>query len=315
MKYVRQQVTEFLSTNIPEPVPEYSPSTTYIYESGEPTNDSLVRVGSFIYRSLINDNQDNDPLDPDNLRTKWVRWAPSNAYSMLDMKSATKTTVQSTDTVIEDIIVEVAYTYGMDTLVIGNYASDGFLVEMIDGSDNVLWSYTQGGNLNEDVIDYWTYTYSEYGYEADRALMVNLGSFTNTVKIRVTLYGQLEQPTECGYLVIGEGVEMGKTLRNVKFNFNSFTLKQFDDFGTATIIKRAIQDITDFETVIDSGMVPTMKRRIKSVYDDVVAFVVDESENSEYENLITLGTVQDASVIHDNHVESVITWSIVEIVA
>lgn len=307
MKFLKQQIDTLLTTNITESVAEYNPATTYTFESGEPTSASLARVGSYIYRSLVSNNTGHHPEET--LNTKWVKWAASNAYSMLDMKSGTKTSLN------DDIVVTFNWTRDDDTVVIGNYSGDYVKVEVLDTLDSVLWSYETQSTINEDVTDYWSYIYSDYGFEVNRAVMVSVPATLNPEKCRVTIYQHATENTECGFLVAGNAVSMGCTLIDVSFNFNSFATKEFDSFGTANIVKRAIQDISDFETMIDSVEIPTMKRKIKDIYDDVVVFIVDDSEESKYENMITLGTVQDASVIHSNPSKSTITWSVVEVVS
>ena len=71
-------------------------------------------------------------------------------------------------------------------------------------------------------------------------------------------------------------------------------------------------DLVDFETVIPVGDLVQTKRKIKEVYDDIILFVLDESESSDYENLLTLGKVQTAKPVYSNSVEATITWSIFE---
>lgn len=307
MKFLKQQIDTFLTTNITESVPVYNPATTYTFESGTPTNASLARVGSYIYRSLISGNLGNHPET--NLNTKWVKWAASNAYSMLDMKSGTKTSLNG------NIIVTFDWTRDDDTVVVGNYDASYIRVEVLGALDAVLWTYDTPSTINDEVTDYYSYIYADYGFEINRAVMINIPTTLDPVKCRVTIVQHLTELTECGFLVAGNAVTMGSTLMDVSFNFNSFATKEFDTFGTANIVKRAIQDISDFETLIDSFEIPSMKRKIKEIYDDVVVFIVDDSEVSKYENMITLGTVQDASVIHSNPVKSTITWSIVEVVS
>ena len=109
---------------------------------------------------------------------------------------------------------------------------------------------------------------------------------------------------------------MGETLYGVNFKFNSFATKEFDAFGTLSVLKRGVQDIVDFNTVIqhtEKGLMTT-KREIKEVYDDVIAFILDTSETSQYENMITLGTIQDANVVLNNGTVYNIAWSVIEVI-
>ena len=105
---------------------------------------------------------------------------------------------------------------------------------------------------------------------------------------------------------------MGMSLMQPKFSYNSLTTKEISSFGNLDIKKSFIQDIVDFETVIASTYLPRMRRELKKIYDEIVLFVIDERDVSEYENLMTLGVIQDASVVLENNVESVISFSLVE---
>jgi phosphoribosylamine--glycine ligase len=81
-----------------------------------------------------------------------------------------------------------------------------------------------------------------------------------------------------------------------------------------TEIKWIPTDLVDFETVISSSYLPRMRRELKKIYDEIVLFIVDERDISPYENLMTLGVIQDASVLLENNVESMMTFSVLEAV-
>ena len=105
---------------------------------------------------------------------------------------------------------------------------------------------------------------------------------------------------------------MGMSLMGVKFGYNSLTTKEISEFGNLIVDKSFIQDIVDFETVVNSKYLPMMRKELKKVYDEIVLFIIDERDNSPYENLMTLGVIQDASVMLENNIETVMSFSIIE---
>ena len=107
-------------------------------------------------------------------------------------------------------------------------------------------------------------------------------------------------------------MDMGMSLMQPKFSYNSLTTKDISTFGNLDIKKSFVQDVVDFETVIASTYLPRMRRELKKIYDEIVLFIIDERDVSEYENLMTLGVIQDASVVLENNVESVISFSVIE---
>lgn len=174
----------------------------------------------------------------------------------------------------------------------------------------ILYTQLETHDNHEDVLDYYSYMYSEYSINIDRSKKYDI--LPSGSNIRLTLFNEVAQDAECGFLVSDEAVDMGHTLYGIDFSFNSYSTKDVDEFGIMTITKRGIQELLDFETSISSNSLPTMKRKIKNVHDEIVTFILDPSEDSVYENIITLGTVENVSTVLSNPVATTIAWSIHE---
>jgi len=303
MQILKQKITEFLDSNIAETIPAYNPTTTY--DAGDE-----VLVGSYTYKSLIDGNVGNEPIKTQNV--KWIKWGVSNKFSMLDLAANTKSVLSG-----DSLVVEFTQNT-MDTIVIGNYEASTITVEIFDNLGTLKWSYDTTLSLNEYVNDWWDWTYEDYNYEVDRALMIKLGFLDRDATVKVTFNYDplLSSQTACGYLIGGNAVDMGHSLYGVGFKFNSFTTKSFDTFGTFSMKKRSVQDLVDFNTIVKLNKKPlmTLKREIKAHYDDIVAFIVDETAESRFENIITLGIIQDASVALNNGVIVDVAWSVAEVI-
>lgn len=306
MQYVKQEITEFISTNLTDDFAEYDPATTYILETDNNnlTDASVVRYGAYYYRSLTNNNVGFDPITYENI--KWIKYGVSNKYGMLDLSAQSKSIFEG-----GDLTVTFAQNK-IRTLGIGNYEAETITLEVLDSDGiTVLWSSNTESTVNDNVTDYYTYIYENYNYIVDRAVKFDIpieGSF-----IRVTFNKQVDATrTACGFIVGGVAISMGETLKNIKFSFNSFATKELDAFGKLTIDKRAVQDLIDFETIIDSGELQNMRREIKKIYNDIIMFILDENDTGNYENLLTLGVIQDSSVLLDNDIQATITFSVME---
>ena len=305
MYYIKQELTEFTSTNLTDSYPDWSPTTTYIVEPDNAlTSASVVRYGSYYYRSVTSTNLNFNPETYSNI--KWVKHSVSNKYAMLDMSSNSKSVVVGGD-------LTVTFLQNQSSILgIGNYEADYITIEILapDGV-TILWTYDTPSNINANVYDYYDYIYEPYNLDQDFTTKVNLplqGRYVRMTFHRLPLTGN----SACGYLIVGNPVYIGMSLMGVKFGYNSLTTKEISSFGNLDIKKSFIQDIVDFETVIASTYLPRMRRELKKVYDEIVLFVIDERDVSEYENLMTLGVIQDASVVLENNVESVISFSLVE---
>jgi len=305
MYYIKQELTEFTSTNLTDSYPDWSPTTTYIVEPDNAlTSASVVRYGSYYYRSVTSTNLNFNPETYSNI--KWVKHSVSNKYAMLDMSSNSKSVVVGGD-------LTVTFLQNQSSILgIGNYEADYITIEILapDGV-TILWTYDTPSNINANVYDYYDYIYEPYNLDQDFTTKVNLplqGRYVRMTFHKLPLTGN----SACGYLIVGNPVYIGMSLMGVKFGYNSLTTKEISSFGNLDIKKSFIQDIVDFETVIASTYLPRMRRELKKVYDEIVLFIIDERDVSEYENLMTLGVIQDASVVLENNVESVISFSLVE---
>ena len=305
MQYIKQELTEFTSTNLTDSYPDWSPTTTYIVEPDNAlTSASIARYGSYYYRSVTSANLNFNPNTYSDI--KWVKHSVSNKYAMLDMSSNSKSVVVGGD-------LTVTFLQNQSSILgIGNYEADYITIEILapDGV-TILWTYNTPSNINANVYDYYDYIYEPYNLDQDFTTKVNLplqGRY-----VRMTFHRlPLTDNSACGYLIVGNPVYIGMSLMGVKFGYNSLTTKEISSFGNLDIKKSFIQDIVDFETVIASTYLPRMRRELKKIYDEIVLFVIDERDVSEYENLMTLGVIQDASVVLENNVESVISFSLVE---
>ena len=79
-----------------------------------------------------------------------------------------------------------------------------------------------------------------------------------------------------------------------------------------TIKKRNVQEQVDFETVVKNTDMMHKKGKAKAIYGEILAFVIDEDENSIYDNLVTFGTVENSDIIVNEFDKQVIAWSIME---
>ena len=308
MQYVKQQLTEFVSSNLTDIYNDWNPDTVYTVEmdNNALTNASMVRYGAYYYRSVTQNNKGFNPVEYENI--KWVKHSVSNKFAMLDMSANSKS---------EKIGGDIIVTFHQDqegVIGIGNYEAESVLVEVIglDGT-TVIWSYETPSTINANVYDYWDYIYEPYLLYQDSTTKISLPIFG--LYVRMTFKkSPLTGNSSCGYLILGNPVDMGKSLMGVKFGYNSYATKEVTPFGNLEIKKGAVQDLVDFETVISSNYLPRMRGELKKIYDEIVLFIVDERANSDYENLMTLGVIQDASVLLENSVESVMTFSILEAV-
>jgi hypothetical protein len=65
MQYVKQEITDYVETNLTDIYPEWSPTKTYIveYDDLNLTSNSMARYDTYYYRSLTKNNLNFSPKD------------------------------------------------------------------------------------------------------------------------------------------------------------------------------------------------------------------------------------------------------------
>ncbi len=307
MDVVEQSIEEFTYSNIPQSFDDYDIAKTYIYESDidNLTSDSVALFGNYYYRSVINDNLGNNPEK--NVGVSWTKLRVSNKKAMLDYSSLSRSIADG-----EDLIVE--FNRGNITnIALGNFDASLVRIEILDVNGDVLSDFTQEEffSVNEDVYDYYSYIYSNYRVKTDRNIYFYIPLIGD--KVRVTFADSFGGSASCGFLFGGKAIYIGDTMDEISFGFNSFATKEQDQFGTLTIINRSVQELVDFETLIEKGFMLKSKREVKDIYNKVVLFVLDPSKESEFENLLGLGVIENSSLVGEfNSTHSIMSFSVFE---
>ena len=294
MRFVKQAITSYTSATVTPEHADWSPLTTYNIGDN-------VLYGNYIWKNSYTSNLNNIPSDES---PYWVKFGTSNYYSLIDTQSKTKTTV-----VGDDLIVKFPANY-IDTIALGYFTAQTVRIENLDASDNVLLTQEYYQSINEDVFDYYDYIYAPYSDSTDKAKYFNI--IKAGTQIRVSFLKGSYAGVSVGFLVGGTAINMGKTVEGVKLGWNSFSLRTTDDFGIMSITKRADQDLIDFETAINTANLMSFRRKAKQYKDEIVAFIVDDTESSVFENIVTLGVMQEMQPIATNNDKTILTWSVLE---
>ena len=297
MKFIKQEITAYTSPNITQEYPTWNASTTYGLGG---TN--IAMYGNYFWISTVAGNINHVPSESS---PYWVKWGVSNYYSLIDAQSTTETVVST------DLICTFSAS-NIDTLAIGYYTCQELKIETLDGTGAVINTQSITQSFHENVFDYYDYIYSDYTVSTDRAKYFDI--YRGATNIRVSFLKGTFTQVKCGFMVGGTAVNMGATLDEVKLGWSSYSTRTTDTFGIMSIVKRAAQDVIDFETLIDSVLLMNLRRIAKAYRDETVAFIIDPKENSIYENIVTLGVMGEMSPIASTFDKTVLTWSITEMI-
>jgi len=279
MLSVNQLIDEFLTSNAENIIAAYVPATTY-------AASDEVRELTRIYKSIAAGNLGNYP--PDNIDDFWMDWEASNEYAMLDLFENTITTFAANGIV----------TFSRDTkevISIGEFQATQITVEYLDDIDAVLDTETYNFSSLGARIDQYSYIYAVFVTSQSQAVYEPLQRLGT--KIRVTfLRGGLS--TYCGFMVAGKSTDMGKTLDNV-----SFTNKKI-----GSINKKVAAFIT---TVPKTSLMLTLSIGIDNK-DIPQLFVIDPSENSSHQNMVTIAKITIVDGTGANNEQNQISWELTQ---
>jgi len=307
MKYIKQEIEELTYTSISPRFNDWSATETYSIESDEDnlTSSSVVLVGNYYYRSISSSNTNNPPLET--LGIHWIKWDVSNRYAMVDLRSKTYSEVDN-----EDIVVE--FLKGrIDVLGVGNTIASSMKIEYLDINGDILTEYTQEYfySGNEGVNNFYDLTEVEYSTSIDRTTTVQIWNIG--YKLRVT-FGKstVLNKTSVGYLVCGRGYSMGSTMDGVSVNYESFKPSTVDDFGTRIAGNGITRKEIPFQTIIEKEKTYQKITEAQKAYNEIVLFVIDDGEDSFFENIMVLGEITQAKPTYKNSSHNYIDWVIKE---
>ena len=284
-----------MTTDLVNIYDDYNANTTY--SSGD-----KVSYGGFYWQMIPSTATGITPSDNS---LYWEKIGVANRESIIDLRSTTKS--EKDDSFYIEFPIDYTYTY----LAIGYYATMNLKVEALDENDNIVKVYIdETQSINEDVFDYYDYMYSDYSLDTNRTRFIPLVHIGKKIKITFTGDDKNVPTPNCGFVLAGDGINLGTTLSNVNFKLNSYSVKKTDSFGVMTIDKRAVQNIIDFETIIDRGEFMEKRNKIKSLYDEFCCFILNESDIKS--EMIGVGVIENVTQLYDENSKSTIGYSIVE---
>lgn len=307
MRVLRQEITEYISTNLVQPRSEWSDTTTY-------TANQEVTYKNHIYRSMVDSNVGVNP----SLNTgKWLLFGVDNSFAGIDLHSLTASQIDDGLDYIEFEFASVGFTMLAFRGVMGASID---LYEYDDVGTQI--NYTNRSILPERLCSINWYNYYYCPTQSDSIeLNPNVQSIDTifdvilprTAKMKIRINKRADGRAKVDTMVGGSYFDIGATRFGIAGGFIDHSVRKTDDYGITKITKRNVQETMKGEIVIDALRTQSVKRFIKdNCMGETVVFIADESDDSKYENLTMLGYITDFEVVIDNGVKSFGTIEIEE---
>ena len=239
-----------------------------------------------VYESVRDTNQGVDPSLPSSqynaagVATWWIDIGPTNRYAMFDGLVSTQTIAASP---LAITLAPGAFNgfamFGVD--------ADTFSVVIRDApGGTVVYSETNVALEASQPADYYEYFFDPFK-PLRQFIRANLDEYS-AAEITITLY-RATGNIGVGMLAIGDMRPLGVPQRDAVVSPQDFSYIKYDDFGNATIRKRANATGISIPVVIAEDSVNSVLDTVKEVLGTPV--VVVGSQAPQYEWLTVFGLV------------------------
>jgi len=290
---VSQKITSFTYSNVEELYDQWSPTTTYGVELIPPyTNAATVLHRNFYWRSTSTGNLGNEPIDEKgNVSSEWIVVSPAHLSSILDLSSNSRCTITG-----EDLILEFAKNYEIQTLIVGRFMGIEIVIEYLDETDEVIEtdSYNYEDEQYSNIIDDITYDYAQIQEIVNRNRLIRLKLMGE--KIRLTLVrNPITDTAYISFLTGGEEYQLGNIDGSIDRTNNTVVERKLDTTRGVLFDKTIISQNYSFVFLVPRVLQPEMRRKGEEIKDKVNTFILDNRENSEFEYIITLAQLKSDS--------------------
>jgi len=286
MKILQNKITDYSYANFTENETLWDSNATYNYEDE-------ARDGHYIYAYAGNDGTNTtDAPSLDFLKLaqnrKWIKIRPSNYYAMLDNETKTQTEVN------DKINIEIQVK-NYDAISLLDLDATSVKISLTDNATSTeVYTKTIDMLDTSSIVDFYSYSFNEIGKKPS-LYIDDIPLYSNaTIKIVIDSNGSI---AKCGRLVCGRTYYIGTTGYGANLNQESYSKKETDIFGNTSLAHSNSVNLDSYEVSVPTNSVPNIRRKFKELDAVAILFIMDESENSILDNLLTFGYYQSFSIL------------------
>jgi len=305
MIIIEQEIEEYTAINIVTTYPNWAIGDTYNF-------GDIRFYGHYYYRSVTDNNTGNIP--PDN-EDEWLRWSISNRYAQIDLRATTTTEWNSTTATVpaDDALISTFDNDSYNTLAFGGVEGSDIKVELYDSEGTLVNTLTKAVYNRPYSNNWYGYFFDEFQDTANSASFLFRVPPISGGHITVTVTA-LNGVAKVGYMIGGIEIYAGDSLFGVSLGLEDNSHIEIDDFGITTVVKRTANNFMDIDVIFPSGQIKQMERKASSVHGKIVLFVGDESTDSIFEHLATLGYVENYTTVLSNPIMTTASYSVKEVI-
>ena len=285
MRVIIPRELTLLSSNVPDDTaPVWNETTTYntgdqvLVENLQPNNITKK------FESVVDSNTGNYPPDnPD----KWRDLGAIDKYKILDQFVGTQSEAEN--------LTFTVRTSKVDTLALINIAAADVTITVRRSDDSTIIYGPETFNLRYSETDGWySYFFSDISYRT--SLLVDIPITLGDVDIEVAFTGS---PAKCGLVYAGRAYYLGESLFGARVGIKDFSVKEFDEFGWAYLVKRDYSKQLEIDVRLSTPRVSVVQQVLANLRATPCVWDANNSDTS-HEALIVYGFYESFEEVMEN---------------
>ena len=255
-------VTDAILTSSTVPETDHTPwdaSTSYS------TGTKVIVISTHkVYESLINSNQNNDPVTDDG--TNWLTLGATNRWKAFDQKIADQVVQQDSINYVFG-----SYNSNVTSLALFNLVGISANVTVTDSTAGEVYNKNISLVDNRNIVDWFTYFFEEQ-VQKETVQFIDIPPYLNSA-ISVTVTANTGEDAKLGQIVFGFLADIGATTYGTSISIEDFSRKQVDAFGNFVVVQRAFSQLADFDVQFETRNARRIQRTLAELRAVPVVYI------------------------------------------
>lgn len=269
IKPIDFQESHLISTDAVNADPDWSSVTTY-------STGQTVTFGTKRWESLQDSNNNHQP---DTSSTWWLDLGSDNIHAMFDLVIGTSTTK------LEELTVVIAPGKPFDTVALINLDAAVAKITVRDGLGGPIVYESIAGLSGTNVQDWYQYFFFDPLIKRTQVVFYNIPPYLDA-HITLVLENSTGESVSLSRIVYGSISELGTTQYGVSSGIVDYSVKQTNEFGRVTLVKRPFSKRVTAQVMVNNGSFNRVQNYLYSIRATPVVWIV--SDNPTYEEAVVL---------------------------
>jgi hypothetical protein len=278
LKPLTFQNSQLISTTAVNADAAYNAATTYAL-------GAIVSYQGNRYESLQNTNLNKTP---DVSPTWWLNLGATNQFAMFDQFVSTSTTATTSLTVV--------YAPGavFNSIALINVEAAVINITIRDGISGPIVYENSAGLSGANLTSWYDYFFLDPLLKRTQVVFSGLPQYVNA-HITIQLTNSEGEEVSVGTVVAGDLATLGKTQYGASAGIVDYSIKETDDFGNTSFLKRAFSKRLNCQFYLENSQLNRVHSYISSIRATPAVWVATDNPQFE-EALIVYGFFKEFSL-------------------